>query len=355
MPEFVLDRPFTILIATVLTLVASYAGAALAMHSEALLDDPNHRSSHDHAVSRAGGLAMLAATVAGLFVITAFASDQGAHSVAFKFLILAVLAGGVGLADDHLDLAAPVKFVGQVAVAALFVWQVGSLQAAPLPFVGAVDLGLVGAAVTIFWIVAFMNVFNFMDGANGVAGGAALVALLFFALTAGFSQSGDAAAIALVAAAAVLGFLPANLLRGKLFMGDSGSHFLAFMIAGLAVYAANVSDGETNVLLLPTIFLPFIVDVAFTLIHRTMRGENILVAHREHIYQLLLRRGASHGTVAVIYAGLMAFCAAGAFLMLTLPPEWMWMAPTIIAAALTFAAFRIYTRAKASGMIVTAA
>ncbi len=351
MPDPILDRPLTILVAMVLTLAASYAGSLLAMHSGALLDDPNHRSSHDHAVSRAGGLAMLAATVAGLFVIAAFAGGAEVRGPALKFLLLGVLAGGVGFADDRLNLSAPIKFGGQLFVAGLFVWLVGPLETAALPVVGAVALGPVGAAVTMFWIVAFMNVFNFMDGVNGIAGGAAAMGLALFALVAGPTGAELAAAIALATAAAAAGFLPANLLRGKLFMGDCGSHFLAFMIAGLAVFAANISGGRANALLLPTIFLPFIVDVAFTLAHRIARGENILSAHREHIYQLILRRGASHASVAALYAGAISFSAAGAILMLTISPAWAWTAPALIAIVLLMIAAWIYTGAKAAGLI----
>lgn len=355
MPDFTLDLSLTLFVAATLTFVASYAGSMLAMRSQALLDDPNHRSSHEHAVSRAGGVAMLIATVAGLFVIAVFTIGDGAQGPALKFLVLGALAGGVGLADDHLNLSAPIKFGGQLLVAGLFVLWVGPLAKAALPFAGVVDLGIAGVVITIFWIVAFLNVFNFMDGVNGIAGGAAVIGLALFALIAGQAGAGAASAIAIITAAAAAGFLPANVLRRRLFMGDCGSHFLAFMIAGLAVFAANASDGRVNPLLLPTIFLPFIVDVAFTLTHRVVRKQNILTAHREHIYQLILRRGASHATVASLYAGAIALCAAGAILMLTIPPPWMWAAPALIATALTIVGVRIYVKAKENGMIAAAA
>lgn len=351
MPDTTLDLSLTALVAFVLTLVAAYAGSMLAMRSQTLLDSPNERSSHNLAVSRAGGVAMLVATVAGLFVIAAFSSDNETRHAAVQFLVLAVFAGGVGLADDRANLSAPVKFGGQVLVAAAFVWWVGPLAQASIPYFGMVELGSAGVLVTVFWIVAFLNVFNFMDGVNGIAGGAAAIGLMFFAIVAGQAGLGAGAVIALLALAATLGFLPANVVRGQLFMGDCGSHFLAFIIAGLAVYAANASDGRVNPLLMPTIFLPFIIDVAFTLTHRIMRKRNILVAHREHIYQLILQCGATHATVAAFYAGAVAFCAAGAIAMLALPPAWMWAAPAIISILLLIVAMRIYAGAKANGMI----
>lgn len=355
MPEFAIDRPLVVFIAVLLSFVVSYAGAMLAMNSGAFLDDPNHRSSHDHAVSRAGGLAMLAAAIAGLFVVAAFAAGDGFASPPLRFLVLGVLAGLVGLADDHLDLPAIAKFAGQIGVAGLFVWWVGPLQSAAIPVAGVMELGPLGVVVTIFWIVAFMNVFNFMDGVNGIAGGAALMGLIMFAFASGAAGAGDAAAIALITASAAGGFLPANIVRGKLFMGDCGSHFLAFMIAALAVFAANASDGAASFYLLPTIFLPFIIDVAFTLAHRAMRRQNILIAHREHIYQLILRRGASHATVASLYAGAIGICAGGAFLMLTIAPAWMWIAPAILAVVFFLIAIWIFQRAADARMMASSA
>ena len=351
MPPILPDHPFTVFAAVALTVAAAYAGSFLAMHSRALLDDPNHRSSHDHAVSRAGGLAMLAAAAAGLFIVAVFTRDAAFSEPAVKFLILAALAGTVGLADDHFNLAAPVKFGGQVVVAILFVWQVGALETAALPFVGSVPLGHAGAVLTVFWIVAFINAFNFMDGVNGIAGGAAAIGLSLFGLIAVQTGAAPAGAIALVTAAAAAGFLPANLLRGRLFMGDCGSHFLAFMIAGLAVFAANISGGRASEWLMPTIFLPFILDVGFTLIHRIKHRRNILAAHREHVYQLILRRGAGHAAVAAFYAGAIALCAGGAIFMLTLPPAMMWIAPIALAVLLGVVGLRIYFAAKEIGLI----
>ena len=351
MPPLFPDHPFTIFAAVALTLVGAYAASFLAMNSTALLDAPNHRSSHEHTVSRAGGLAMLAATVAGLFVLAVFSYDAAFSVPAVQFLVLGVLAGAVGLADDHFNLSAPIKFGGQLIVALLFVWLVGALETASLPFVGTVSLGGAGAVLTAFWIVAFINAFNFMDGVNGIAGGAAALGLSIFALIAFQTGAGPAGAIALVIAAAAAGFLPANLMRGKLFMGDCGSHFLAFMIAGLAVFAANASGGRTSEWLLPTIFLPFILDVGFTLAHRAARGRNVLAAHREHVYQLVLRSGAGHAVVAALYTGAIALCSALAIFMLTLPPAMMWVAPAAFATILTVIGLRVFLGARKSGLI----
>lgn len=351
MTEFDIDRPYVIFVAAVLCVVVTMAGSRLAMYSRAVLDNSNERSSHSGAISRAGGLAMLAGFLAGVFVVTVFAGGTGLTGPAVRMTFLAVLAGAVGLADDRMGLSPLIKFAGQFFVALFFVWLIGPLETAPVPVYGEIDLGFFGVAVTVFWIVAFMNAFNFMDGVNGIAGGAAALGMGFFALTATLSGAPVAGTLSLIGAFAAMGFLPANLWRGRLFMGDGGSHFLAFLIAGLAVMAANESDGRASALILPVIFLPFILDVTLTLIHRFIRRQNVLTAHREHLYQIILRRGASHGTVAAIYAGLIALSAGAAVLMLSFPPSWRWAMPLALATGFVVLALRLLKEAHSEGLL----
>lgn len=325
MIDFHLDRPYVIFIAATLTIAVSFAGSRLAMFSGALLDRPSERSSHTVAVSRAGGLAMLAAFLTGLFVVSVFVGEPRLSSPAWKFALFAIVAGAVGLADDHLNLRPFVKFAGQFFASLLFVWLLGPLSSAPFPFYGNVDLGMFGVLITVFWIVAFMNVFNFMDGVNGIAAGASIVGLGIFCALAVFAGAYGSGLIACLGVFAALGFLPANVLRKRLFMGDCGSHFLASVIAGLAVYAANESQATLSPLVLPLIFAPFIIDVGMTLFHRLVRGENVLRAHREHIYQIILQQGASHETVAILYAGAIALCGGFAIVMLVFSPSLQWI------------------------------
>ena len=354
MIEFEIDRPYVVFVAAVLCAVTALAGARLAMYSRAVLDKPNERSSHSGAISRAGGLAMLAGFLAGIFVVAVFAGGAGLAGSAVKMAVLSIVAAAIGFADDRKGLSPLIKFAGQFFVALAFVWLIGPLYTAPVPVFGDIDLGVMSVPVTVFWIVAFMNVFNFMDGVNGLAGGAATLGLGFFALIAVLSGAGAAGVIALLGAIAAAGFLPANLWRGKLFMGDCGSHFLAFLIAGLAVMAVNGSDGRASALIVPVIFLPFIFDVAFTLAHRLLRKQNVLMAHREHLYQVILRRGASHATVAALYAGLVAFCVGAAVLMLAFPPAWRLAVPVVILVVFTFAGLRLFKQAQREELLAPA-
>jgi len=330
-------------------LALALIGARLAMAAGLLPDRPNHRSSHSKVTSRAGGLVIFGAWLAAMMVVIALAPRTEMTTAALKLGGLAALAMLAGLADDKWDMPPALKFIGQFGVAALYSWSFGPLLAAPLPFIGETPLAPpIGHAITVFWVVAFMNAFNFMDGINGIAGGCAAIGLAAFAIVAGFAGAPLAAIAAALLAVSCFGFLPANLGRGRLFMGDCGSQSVSFLIAALGVYAANASEGRASALLVPVIFLPFIFDVVWTLAHRIVRRQNILRAHREHLYQLRLRLGSSHGRVALGYMAMTGFSAAAAILMLTLPAERQAFALLLLVSLLmTSAAFTMNAALKA--------
>ncbi len=346
-----MDAPLILVVAGWVTYVIAMSASRILSRSEILPDKPNHRSSHENVTSRAGGLAICGGWLTGLIILAVFSGiEEIAH---YSVLIggLTLLAMGIGFVDDKWSVPALFKFSGQLAVAVIFVVSFGALAFAPVPFFGEIALGAVGTVVTVLWIVGFMNAFNFMDGANGVTAGAASVGLSAFAIIAAFSGAPFAAAAAILMALACFGFLPANLARGKLFMGDNGSQSISFAIASLGIYAANETGGRVSALVMPVIFLPFIFDVFWTLLHRTIRKKNILSAHREHNYQLLLRFGASHLRVALIYMALTAFSSAAAILMLALPPAVQWLAPTLLFAVFALGAANLYRAAAQKGFL----
>jgi UDP-N-acetylmuramyl pentapeptide phosphotransferase/UDP-N-acetylglucosamine-1-phosphate transferase len=346
-----LDAPLILVVAGWVSYVIAMSVSRLLSGSRILPDNPNHRSSHERATSRAGGLAIYGGWFAGLLILAAFSGIAEIARISLSLGGLALLALGIGFADDKWMMSSFWKFAGQVAVATLFVAVFGPLILAPLPFVGLTVLGTAGVVVTVFWIVGFMNAYNFMDGANGIAAGAASVGLSAFAIITAFSGALLVAAVAILLAIACFGFLPANLARGKIFMGDNGSQSISFAIACLGVYAANETRGDVSALVMPVIFLPFIFDVTWTLGHRILRKKNILAAHREHNYQILLRLGASHLRVALIYMALTAFSSAVAILMLALPPGVQWLAPALLSVLFAIAAIRLFRTAEKTGLL----
>lgn len=248
------------------------------------LDQPNERSLHVKPTPRTGGVGVMAGVLAAGLVLA-----QGAAPG-----LLAAVGGGlalavVGLVDDRRSLSARWRLVAQLLVAAAF-------MALLRPAAGWV-FGLL-CLVGLVWMA---NLYNFMDGSDGLAGGMALFgfgALAWAALAAG--QPGLAALGAGVAAAA-LGFLCFNFHPAKIFMGDSGSVPLGFMAGALGL--AGHEAGAWPLWFPLLVFSPFIADATVTLLRRALRGEKIWQAHRTHYYQRLVRMGFGHrGTALVAYA-----------------------------------------------------
>jgi len=345
------DSPLVITVAAIVVYLTTLTASGLAMYAKFLPDNPNGRSSHTRVISRAGGVGIFGGWFAGIFILAAFSGSSESIFVAVKLAGISALAFLIGLADDKWALSPVVKLSGQTVAAGLFVWLLGPLQSAPLPFIGEAALGFWGPALTIIWIVGFMNAFNFMDGVNGIAAGSALTGLIAFSVIALFTGAPIAAVTAILLAIACFGFLPANLGKGRLFMGDSGSQALSFLIAAFGIYAANATGGRASALIMPVIFLPFIFDVSWTLAHRLIRGQNILSGHREHLYQLLLRQGYSHAKVAVLYMSLTALCAGAAFLMLALAPRAQWIAPAALCALFLAGAAVVYISALKANLL----
>jgi len=328
----------------------SLTASRYAARSKVLLDYPNIRSNHTFATSKAGGLAFMGAWLTGVFVFCLF-NGLSAHSMmAAKLAGLGLLALLLGWADDRGSLRPVQKLAGQFVIAVIFTVAFSPLLSAPAPMAGEVTLGAVGPVITVFWIVAFMNIFNFMDGANGIASGCAAFGLCVFGVMAGALDAVLVAMMSILLAIAVVGFFPGNFSRGKLFMGDNGSQALSFIIAALAVLGANHTDGALSALSMPVIFAPFIFDVAWTLLHRLLRRKNIFKAHREHLYQLLIRMGNSHKKVTIFYMGLTGFSSAAAIIMLAVNPAYQWIAPALLLFVFMIAAIKVHINAWRAGL-----
>ncbi len=350
-----LIEPFIFACAGAVTVAVTYCACLYAAQARRVLDHPNERSSHTNATPRNGGAAIMAGWMAGAFVISAFAGDVDAAGKIARLAVCGVLAFALGYADDRLTFSPVWKLLGQVAIAALFTIFFAPLQSVPLPWFGEVVIPAAASApLTIIWIVGFMNAFNFMDGANGMAGGAAAVGLAWFAVIASFTGAPALAVAALLLALSAAAFLPENLLRGKLFMGDNGSQALGFFISAFAVLGVNWTDGRLSALVIPVIFLPFLFDVAWTLVSRSLRKQNVLQAHREHFYQLMMRLGASHTRVAITYMSLISLSSAAAILMLTHPVALHWMTPLVLSLIFMIGAVALTRRAMRAGLLATA-
>ena len=292
-----------------------------------LIDLPNARSSHAKPTARGGGIAIVLVTLVAVLIELITRDISGA--VAAAWIIGGGLVAAVGFLDDLRGLPAMVRAGVHVLAAAVLLSAVGlpalwaSLFWSPGLWVGA---GVVGIAA-IVWSV---NLFNFMDGIDGlaaaqcvfVAGSAALL------LASGSGVEGSALALAAMAGAAA-GFLIWNAPPAKIFMGDVGSRFIGF---GLAAGALSTS-GHGRVSLWTWLLLNglFVADATVTLLTRLFQGQRIYEAHRLHVYQRLARRWSSHGRVAAAYMSInLIWCLPWA--MAT--TRWPGNAPALAAAGL---------------------
>lgn len=258
----------------------------------AIVDVPNNRSLHSVPTPRTGGIGlMLGAATAWLLVAPGTLAPVAALAglLALTFLI-----------DDIGGLPVRVRFAAQLAAAVAFLWWL-----APSPWL-LVPLLAVG-------IVWSTNLYNFMDGSNGLAGGMTLIGFGAYAFAAKAAGAHDIALLAAIAAGAAAGFLMWNFDPARIFLGDAGSIPLGFLAAALGVLGWHRGTWPFWLPLL--VFAPFWVDATVTLYKRWLRGEQLSEAHRSHYYQRLVQLGWSHRKLALAEYALMIGLAGSAVLL----------------------------------------
>ena len=265
------------------------------------LDHPNDRSLHTDPTPRSGGLALMAGMVVAA-VTANFQFDQFPLAAPGLAVALAV----VSMADDRSGLPIVVRLGAHLTAAGVFAVFLGG-DAAPWWWLAAMVLA----------IVAMTNFYNFMDGANGLAGGMAVAGFGCYAM-ASLDAAPGFATLCLAIAAAAAGFLCFNL-PGRIFMGDGGSVPLGFLAAALGL--EGWTRGLWPIWFAPLVFAPFVADAVVTLLRRMLRGERFWQAHREHYYQRLVRSGWSHTRLAGAEYALMLACAAAALVARSGDPQ----------------------------------
>ena len=305
-----------------------------------MLDRPNARSTHTVPTPKGGGVGIVVAFLVGVVVLYRYADFARLADPYFLGVIGAATAiAVVALLDDLLDFPFTVKLGAQVLAALVAVGSGLYLRDYRLPYARGLYVGWVGVPITICWILFATNAMNFIDGLNGLAAGVTLVASVFLAIIAAVHGGWFAYFAALLLAAGVVGFLPFNFPRARIFMGDVGSQFCGFVLAVLAVVASRFEGVELSFLIVPMLLSGVLFDVAFTLVRRLLAGERVTEAHRGHLYQVAVRAGVPAWTVTLIHAGYAAFggCVALLFIaatdaarpwvpLLTLGPQLVWMA-----------------------------
>jgi UDP-N-acetylmuramyl pentapeptide phosphotransferase/UDP-N-acetylglucosamine-1-phosphate transferase len=288
-----------------------------------LLDYPNERSLHTRLTPRTGGLAIIVSLLvglAGLFVgQKMFCGGCEVAGVLFPGLGLWLLSQVlvvviVSFCEDIIGLPIAVRFGAHILAAVGIVLGAGQvIQAIPLPGVTTVPLGWLAIPASVLFIVWMTNLYNFMDGMDGFAGGMTAIGFGFLAFLAWAGGHYVIFVFSVLLVAAAGGFLYFNLPPARVFMGDVGSTGIGFLAGALAVI--GVHDKLFDLWVPVLVFSPFGVDATATLLRRLARGQRVWRPHREHYYQRLVLAGWGHrktvrseyvlmlaaGTTALIY------------------------------------------------------
>lgn len=275
------------------------------------IDTPNERSLHAQPLPRTGGIAIAAGVAA--------ACALAAPGLPVMLGAAAALAA-VSFADDLVGLPTPARFAVHLAVA-------GTVMVLELGYTEPVLFTLFVLAIV--WTA---NLYNFMDGSDGLAGGMAVFGFGAYAVAAQLSGAGPFAALCAAIAAAAAAFLVFNFHPARLFMGDVGSVPLGFLAGALGLW--GWSRGCWPVWFPLLVFAPFMCDATLTLLRRLLRRERVWQPHRDHYYQRLVRMGFGHRGTALIEYAAMAACAALALAARREPPAVQALALAAAAAAL---------------------
>lgn len=287
-----------------------------------IMDEPNHRSSHVKAVPRAGGVSVVITFYIGLaftWFLGEFENVEPGLLLGFVFSTLMIAV--ISLIDDITDQSALVKLFTQMVAVAIVLYLGITLDEIAVPGLGYVELGLISYVVSFFWILGLTNAYNFMDGLDGLAGGVAAIAGLFFMVITFYQGSSFAYIISYSLLAGALGFLFLNFPPAKIILGDVGSAFLGFVFAALAIIATRYDESRTSFLVMPMLLFNFIYDTSYTLIRRFVAGKKVLAAHREHLYQLMNRSGFSHMEVVLTQYCMVFLQGLGALWIVNIPGD----------------------------------
>ncbi|GBF23117.1 UDP-GlcNAc:undecaprenyl-phosphate GlcNAc-1-phosphate transferase [Candidatus Gastranaerophilus sp. (ex Termes propinquus)] len=285
-----------------------------------LTDKPNARKIHSEPISRLGGVAIwLCVMLTFLFLVLLSYYPKGVG-------LSGIVVGGslmflLGLVDDVLTLGAKFKLVIQVAIATMVILLGVRIDALYNPFGAEIQLGLVSSYIlSLLWIVGVSNAINFIDGIDGLAGSVVAIACGAIGVISLviIPSSPISALVAFILMGAVFAFLTFNYSPAKIFMGDSGALFAGFMLATLSI--SGIMKAGSALMYLPLLILIVpILDVAYSIVRRTMKGSSPFVADSEHIHHKLLHSGHSQNHTVIILAtvamlaAILAIIIAGSF------------------------------------------
>lgn len=296
-----------------------------------IMDMPSDRSSHAIPTPRAGGVAVI---ISVLMFLVGVCIAYPQFIITYKeFLVVIGCAFGIGvmgLIDDIRSLSFRSRLLLQAISAGICVLSGISLHTLQLPLIGTVELGVMEPLVTILWMVGFTNVFNFWDGLNGLASGCAMIAIAFLIGLSHTTIAMPLLIVYVVLLCAIGGFFVFNFPlvdfpRAQIFLGDTGSQFIGFVLAGLGVLLHNQAYGPLSVYTVPLLFFSTICDVLLTWVQRWRQGKPLTQPHRDFLFHRLHRTGWSHAHVSLLQFCFMLFHGIGAIVLQKVPAPFQWI------------------------------
>jgi len=288
-----------------------------------VVDHPASRKMHHVPIPLLGGLAIVVSFLVVLLgvrmIYPRILGDQVGRLDGI--LLAGLMIGALGVYDDWRGMKATSKFAWQLVAAGIVVF--GGVESALFtnPLGGSLELGWLGPVITILWIVGVTNALNLIDGLDGLAAGIAAIAALSLCSVGAVTDEPLVALASLAIAGACIGFLPFNLFPARIFLGDTGSMFLGFMLASLGALG-SLKASTTTVLVLPIVVLGIpVFDTVWAILRRTSRKISPFKADRDHIHHRLVRVGLHHRHVVLVLYFVCAFLGLSAFIMVQLPNQ----------------------------------
>src|SRR5699024_3951634 len=289
------DLAIASFIALISTFFLTFAVKKLAFKFN-IVDFPNRRKIHVHPTPRIGGLEIFLCASLGLLYL------QPEHIHLQAIFMGAIVIVVTGIIDDKYSVRPIIKLTGQLTATTFLLSSGLVIEKITLPFIGMIELGPFSVLITILWVVGITNAINLIDGLDGLATGVSTIGLVSILIMAIVDLQIFAVYLCVVLFGANLGFLYHNFYPAKIYMGDTGSNFLGYMIAVISMLGLFKNIALFS-FIIPVIVLAIpIFDTLFAIVRRASNKQKIMMADNKHIHYQLLEAGFSHRqTVLIIY------------------------------------------------------
>lgn len=298
---------------------------------------PGGRHVHTKPIPRLGGLALYAAFWSAALIIQwwdkSYSMDVSTIVQIWGLFIGSTIIVMVGIWDDIRGMRPLVKLFWQIAAASVLLAFGFSMKVISLPFINPVDfqqlgLGAIGLILMLFWVVGLVNTVNVSDGLDGLAAGICFIVAILLFWSANRIGQLPAAHLTLALAGALLGFLFFNFPPARVFMGDSGSMFLGYIIGGISIMGL-LKTATILGLVFPLLVLGMpVTDLTFAIIRRKLRGQSMATADRGHLHHRLLDAGLSQRAAVLSMYGISACFGVAA--VLGAKGQWIWALAMLI-------------------------